>query len=390
MRRINGTRTVTRLAAIVLFAAVIVLASSVAAFAVDNSTIASATPIPTPLPYSFSLDGGLSIYGDSAVFSFANMKAGDTLSAGVTGYNGFYMEVYAPGTTDINEADPVEWLPCAVGDITYVVPADGTYYLHVWAPPADPDSGEPAAVGTTDLWAGVLKKTTLTVGTTYFTQTGEGSSAAASVVVPFDAYCDFNGFLRSAAGSLPAEPVQVLRQYVGGRMTPVMTAWTYKDGTFEYPAFSAGIRRKAVYTFQYAGTDVDTDTAQGLGYSNAQVTITPRPLITTPASSSSTVTHGRAFSVYGSLLPRHTAGTYPVKLYCERYESGKWRLRKTVSAKAYNSYYTNEILGYYSEPSTKYLASVSLPYAGKWRIRAYHGDADHYGTYTKYKSYTAR
>jgi hypothetical protein len=83
--------------------------------------------------------------------------------------------------------------------------------------------------------------------------------------------------------------------------------------------------------------------------------------------------------------PRHVAGTYPVKLQCYRHEKQrngtyKWVLRKTVSAKAanYSTY-------------TKVTAKVSLPYAGKWRIRAHHvADSKNAATYSSYRYVSVR
>lgn len=92
-----------------------------------------------------------------------------------------------------------------------------------------------------------------------------------------------------------------------------------------------------------------------------------------------TVYAKRAFTAYGFIKPKHTAGTYPVTL--QFYYGGKFV--KSVKAKAsnYSSY-------------TKYAASVSLPYRGTWKVRAHHvadtayaknGSAD---TYSSFKSFT--
>ena len=388
MQRISLGSKATRLAAVLTLAVVIVLAGGASAFAVANNNISTAIPIPTPLPVPVTLDGSATADGDSAVYS-VYLEAGDALFAGViTGDYVFNLEVYAPTATDIWDAIPVEWMPSLLGDINYVAPTSGTYYLHIWAPPAE--GGDPAAVGTANLWAGAMKKTSVGLTTSYLTSTGTKTTTASSLIVGFDTFCMFDGVLNAVAGPVPYEGISVLRQFPGGKVTKIATAWTFNDGTFGYiPIPVTGVRRKVTYTFQYGGSDPESQTAEGLGFSYASVTITPRPLITTPASAS-TVTHKKTFTMSGFLLPRHTSGSYPVKLYCYRNERGVWRLRKTVNARAYNSTYMNYNMGYYQEPATKYSASVALPYAGKWRIRAYHGDADHYGTYTSYKLVTAK
>ena len=50
-----------------------------------------------------------------------------------------------------------------------------------------------------------------------------------------------------------------------------------------------------------------------------------------------------------------------MRIYKYRYVGGIWKSYGFVKAKAYN----------YST-YTKYVASVKLPYKGKWRLRAYH------------------
>lgn len=82
------------------------------------------------------------------------------------------------------------------------------------------------------------------------------------------------------------------------------------------------------------------------------------PTVGTPKAPT-TMSHSRASTIYGYLNPRHIAGAYPVRIYKYRLVSGKWKSYGYVKAKAsnYSSY-------------TKYSASVRLPYAGKWRVRA--------------------
>ncbi len=91
------------------------------------------------------------------------------------------------------------------------------------------------------------------------------------------------------------------------------------------------------------------------------------------------VTRNRSFTVYRFLKPRHPSGTYAVKLHCYRFESGAYRLRKTVRAKVSN----------YSTYS-RYAAKLSLPSSGRWRIRAYHSDGGHRPSYSGYRYLTAR
>lgn len=73
-----------------------------------------------------------------------------------------------------------------------------------------------------------------------------------------------------------------------------------------------------------------------------------------------TLRHGKSFTAFGYLI-KHTAGTSPVTLQFYRYQSGHWVLRKSTSAKA------STVLTF-----SKYSDSTSVPYSGKWRVRARH------------------
>jgi len=96
---------------------------------------------------------------------------------------------------------------------------------------------------------------------------------------------------------------------------------------------------------------------------------------TTPGSIS-TLRHGKSFTVSGFLI-KHTAGTSPVTLLFYRYQSGHWVLRKTTTAKA-------STVQFFS----KYSDSTSVPYAGKWRVRARHTVSSTY-RYSGYRNFTA-
>jgi hypothetical protein len=96
---------------------------------------------------------------------------------------------------------------------------------------------------------------------------------------------------------------------------------------------------------------------------------------TTPGSIS-TLHHGRSFTVVGFII-KHTAGTSPVTLQFYRYQSGHWVLRKSTTAKA------STVLTF-----SKYSDSTSVPYSGKWRVRARHKVGTHY-RYSGYRTFTA-
>jgi hypothetical protein len=85
----------------------------------------------------------------------------------------------------------------------------------------------------------------------------------------------------------------------------------------------------------------------------------------------------RRYTVTSTLKPRHTAGTYPVRVYKYRYVSGKWKSYGYVKAKAAN-YST------YTRCSCK----VRLSLKGSWRLRALAPpDAFHKATWSRGYTY---
>ena len=106
--------------------------------------------------------------------------------------------------------------------------------------------------------------------------------------------------------------------------------------------------------------------------------ITTPPSNGTPSTPSTpaTVKHGVAFTTSGYVV-RHTSGTFPVSLQFYRYQSGHWVLRKTVSAGV------SDFLTF-----SKYSDSTSVPYSGKWRVRARHKVGTTY-LYSGYRTFSA-
>jgi len=87
------------------------------------------------------------------------------------------------------------------------------------------------------------------------------------------------------------------------------------------------------------------------------------------------------YTIYGYVAPRHTSGTYLVTLkFYLRNSKGVYVYHHSVSAKRY----------YYSTTKTKYKATVSLPHAGRWRVRAYHSDSGHAPSYSGYDYITVK
>lgn len=110
------------------------------------------------------------------------------------------------------------------------------------------------------------------------------------------------------------------------------------------------------------------------------VTALPVPAAVGTPIAPASVKHGSAFGVYGYVSPAHDSGTYLVTLYFYRYQSGHYVLRRTVKAARSE----------FSDTASRYSATVSLPYTGRWRVRAYHADSEHTGAFSGYRYITAK
>ncbi len=116
---------------------------------------------------------------------------------------------------------------------------------------------------------------------------------------------------------------------------------------------------KTYYRVRFAA-----DSAYAGAWSSA-VSVTPVPYVSNPVAPS-TMRRTRYYTVYGYLKPRHSVGSYPVRIYrYKRTSSGSYKQYRTyVKAKAAN--YTSGGVTY-----TKYSVKLRLSSRGKWRLRAY-------------------
>ncbi len=151
---------------------------------------------------------------------------------------------------------------------------------------------------------------------------------------------------------------------------------TAADGKFSIASAKLGKTTKfrLTYSGDYSVPPVGSAFITHFSAYSAVKTVGVRAYVGAP-STPSTVKHGVAFTSRGALKPQHTVGATAGYIYCYRKESGRWKLRKTVTAKGYSDY--------------RYTASIKLPSAGSWRMRFYHpADAWNVATYSgwKYKS----
>lgn len=228
----------------------------------------------------------------------------------------------------------------AVKDQTILTPAPGTFRLRWWAVDL---AGNIEVVN--DRMVTVLKdSTTLAV-------------TSANATIGYGGTYDLTGRLASAGTGITGAQVRVQRLAAGVWVDDPAIGYTGTNGVF-----SVALKPSARQTYRVRfGGNAEYDAAF-----STSVIVTPKAVVGTPVAPS-TMYAGKARTVYGALKPRHTASTYPVRIYKYRYVSGKWRSYGYVKAKA------SDDLGY-----SRYKASVKLSYRGRWRLRAYHpSDAGH-------------
>lgn len=164
-----------------------------------------------------------------------------------------------------------------------------------------------------------------------------------------------------ASSGLPASGVLTIERYTSAGWTTVKVSQGATD------AVSVSLRIEAAQTYRARfGGSLAHEPAE-----SSHLTVKPYASVTTPIAPA-VMYRTKAAPVHGYLKPRHQAGTYPVRIYRWRKTASGWRSYGYVAARASN----------YSTYS-RYAASLRLPYAGTWRLRAYAvADAGHAATWS--------
>ena len=158
--------------------------------------------------------------------------------------------------------------------------------------------------------------------------------------------------LKAGAAPLPGRAVYLEYSSNGS------TGWTRTTAAIAQPIsgrYQTTVRRTTTLYYRFS---FDGDAIHGAA-TGRSIKVYPKPYLTNPYAPSY-AHRSRAFTTYGYLKPGHSSGTYPVRIYKYRYVSGAWKSYGFTTAKASN------YSGY-----TKYIKALSLPYVGKWRLRAY-------------------
>ncbi|MFA5844355.1 MAG: YCF48-related protein [Coriobacteriia bacterium] len=178
-------------------------------------------------------------------------------------------------------------------------------------------------------------------------------TSVSRTLASYDQSCVVTGTLTYRDAPLAGKPMRLWTSgSTSGFVQSTTVATTTAGGAF---SFTVRPSSATYYKVSFAG-DGDAPASSASNY----VKVTPVAYVGNPVAPS-TMYRSRYYTVYGYLKPRHGSGTYPVRIYKWRKVSGVWRSYGNTTARASN----------YSTYS-KYAASISLTYAGAWRLRAYH------------------
>ena len=191
-------------------------------------------------------------------------------------------------------------------------------------------------------------------------------SLSAPATVKYAATAMLSGRLSAQVSNSPLAGVNVSLEampYGSVAFTPV--ASTNIDASGDY-TFAVRPTVRTSYRVVFAGD------ARFLQSQSVERTVLPAAWVSRPFAPAS-VSRARSYAVYGYLKPKHTSGTSVVRVYRWRWNGRRWVSYGYVYARAsataaYPSY-------------TKYSAALRFPYAGKWRVGAYHADAAHAATW---------
>jgi len=343
---LRNTRARRALGALVLCLALVAGLPAVAG-AVD------VTPIP---PYG--IDGvrvplGVTGVRTDKVYSVP-VVAGDYIYAAIQPGAFFDLGLVPPGEPAIAPADQL--IDGLTRFIWYKVPADGTYYVDIACEPTTTALSE-------DLFLFRARSQVKWVTPSTFITPYYSTRTISAKLAEF--YGEPNTII-------PDTPVDVSRSDDGVTWVKVGSTRSDFNGVVKW---SVREKRRAFYRFEVVA---DPEFWVAPKVSSVRK-VMPRAGLSIP-SAPKTYKRGVTFSSVGSLKPRHTAGTYPVKVKAYRWNGKIWRLVYTFKGKASNS----------TDGFSKYTAKVNLARAGKWRLHAEHVDATHALTKTGYRFVTIK
>ncbi len=163
----------------------------------------------------------------------------------------------------------------------------------------------------------------------------------------------------SAAAS---QTLTVLRSTNGVNYSRAATGTTNAQGAY---AWTTSVRTRTYFRFTFAGSAESSETT-------SPILLQQCTALFSKVSTIATVRAGTKFAVDGYLSPRHVASKPCVQLLCDYWNGSRWVYSRWALA-------TNQDA---SADRTRYRATLSLPWAGRWRVRAFHSDWSHLNTYS--------
>ncbi len=360
MTRTRAGKALPLLACLVLAIALVFAAGAlrpqVAAAAGDDEIPGVALPAS---PFSRVL--GLDTDWDDVYYVYlrANERLAVSMSHPST-YGGeqvnFDLYLFPPGTTSTYSGSEVAWSEKYqdIDRIIYVAPKAGYYYLDVYD-----DAG---AAPYTIAWTKTLLPRKETV--TYLSRSDYSPKYGDTVTL--------TAKLRTSTGAVVAGKTVKFERWdsANDKWVAVGSEVTNSSGN-AYGHYVPYNKRYTLYRAKFYGTyDYYASTSSKKG-------VKPHVYVTAP-DGPYLVYGGSSFTVSGYLKPKHSEGTYPVRVYKYVYSGGEWVNKGYVKAKAYD----------YSS-YTKYKAKVTMPSGySKVRFRVLHPeDSKNEKTWSTYLTY---
>ncbi|HEY5387629.1 MAG TPA: L,D-transpeptidase family protein [Thermoleophilia bacterium] len=177
------------------------------------------------------------------------------------------------------------------------------------------------------------------------------SLSATLARVDYGGSTTLSGELSTGAGPIAGATLELTSSADGTSWSGPVAVATDAAGRFAAQVTPDEDHSRTLYRVTFAGTDT-------LAPADAQVAVDSRPDLTAPLVPLN-VGRTSGFAASGTLRPRQTPGQALISLACYRREGGLWVLRQTTHATVTDN-----------TDDSGYAATLSMPTAGRWRLRA--------------------
>ena len=286
------------------------------------------------------------------------LYAGEVITFSLNGAQGtdFGLKLYGPDALSIDLDAPLTMAgPNGQGSYPHTissfnVPTTGLYYFDVYTWITDGGASH-GGQGTYTLTATIEKAAT-------------SLSLNAVHTLPYYSGTTISGIIHSRDDDGVSGLVTLMASSNGTWFHPIASMQS-ANGTF---SFDVPLMTQTMhYLVQYAGTNFYSPTV-------SPVTIPMTAYLTAPTAKRNTT---RTYTMSGYIGSWHKPGT--VRIYLWHYVSGKWKAA---------SYRNAPIAGYFVlQP---YSVKYKFPSTGKWKMQAYHADANHAATRSGFTAFTVK